>query len=122
LAGCGPGVVLRGGRVVRTVGLCGRAAVVELAVADVAASRAKRSLCRGWRDEWRELELGVCSVGASPSTEVMGSPSWTTSISSANDVGGETREAVGFEETETELASFISTDSARKTGGDAYNV
>lgn len=61
----------------------------------------------------------MCNVGASPSTDAMGSPSCTTSISSARDVGGDTKDAVGFEETDTELVSFISTESAWKTGGDA---
>lgn len=97
----------------------GAVAVAGAVVVAVAVSGAKRSLYRGCRDEWRELELGVCKTGGSPSTETIGSPSGTTSISSARDVGGETREAVGFDETETEFASFISTESAWKTGGEA---
>lgn len=86
LTDCGPGVVLRGGRTVRTGGFGGRAVVaavgadavavaVALAVAVAVASGAKRSACRGWREEWRELELGVCNVGASPSTDAIASPS-----------------------------------------------
>lgn len=100
--------------VIRPAGLAARAAV---------ASGANRSPCRGWRDECRELELGVWSaVDASPSTDTNASPSCTTSISSASDVGGDTKDVVGFEETDMELASFPSTASAWKTGGDAYVV
>ena len=64
-----------------------------------------RSPCRGCRDEWRELELGVWRTPeVSPSTDVTGSPSCTGSISSASDVGGDTREAVvGFSEMAKEL-------------------
>jgi hypothetical protein len=42
-----------------------------------------------------------------------------TSNSSASDVGGDTKDVVGFDETDIELGSFTSTDSAWKAGGDA---
>lgn len=62
------------------------------------ASGAYRSTWRGCRDEWRELEFGVCrTVGCSPLETCM-SPlvcSCGTSVSSASDVGGETKVAVG---------------------------
>lgn len=101
--------------VARAAGFGARAAV---------ASGANRSTCRGWRDECRELELGVWkAVDTSPSTDCTASPSWTPSISSASDVGGDTKEVFGLgEDTDTDFNSFASTDSAWKAGGDAYNA
>lgn len=113
LAEGGPGVRRIGGGAALLVGLVTRFAV--------ASGKNRSMLCRGWRDEWRELEFGVCNAfEISPSTDAIASPSGATSISSARDVGGDTNVAVGLD-TDKELASFDSTESVWKTGGEAYS-
>lgn len=48
--------------------------------------------------------------------------SWGTSVSSACDVGGETREVVGLEGTDVELTLFATMASVTNAGGDAYEI
>lgn len=56
-----------------------------------------------------------CSPSSSPRSCGM-------SVSSAWDVGGDTSELVGLEDTEVELTSFVTTGSVWNAGGDAYDV
>lgn len=43
-------------------------------------------------------------------------------MSSASEVGGETKVAVGWEGAEAESTSFVTTASVCNAGGDAYDV
>lgn len=64
--------------------------------------------------------MGVCRTAVcSPSPSAC---SCGTSVSSAREVGGETREAAGLDDTESALISLAITGSVWKAGGEAYEV